>query len=70
MIFTESLVASLWPTWINTEVEYANNKYGKNNPQRTALNGGLSEGSSSYMDFMNYLGKAAIFTNQDRKSVV
>jgi hypothetical protein len=61
MSLTHESVAHLLPAWIELEFDYANAKYGGDNPQTYAWDNGLYAGGKCYMDFLNYINKFRIF---------
>ncbi len=56
-----AFVASMLPLWLEEETRYAVGKHGTTNPQRTALDGGLSVNGSAYNDLAQYYKRFSIF---------
>jgi hypothetical protein len=66
----ESGVASMLPSWISAELKYGYEKYGCNNPQKSALTEGLHPGSEAFQDHFNYLTKFSVFyDNRDELGI-
>jgi hypothetical protein len=54
-VISLAMVGDMLPVWLEKETEYANAKYGSNNPQLTALTTALDTTSPAYGEFIHYL---------------
>ena len=69
-MLTVEKIPPLLPDWVDGEVKYANRKHGSINPFYSIFSGGLHDEGPAIMDFMNYIGKAIKFEDNEGERII